>query len=53
LPRALGDAERAIAELRNGYAERAWAMFALKVDPAFDEIRADPRFKRLTTRLGL
>jgi serine/threonine-protein kinase len=49
----LGDAERALAELENAYAERAWAMFALKVDPAFDEIRADPRFTRLTTRLGL
>jgi serine/threonine-protein kinase len=49
----LGDAEKALAELENAYAEHAWAMFTLKVEPAFDGLRADPRFAILLKRLGL
>ena len=49
----LGDNERALAELDSAYVERAWAMFTLRVDPAFDGLRADPRFGRLLKKVGL
>jgi len=49
----LGDNERALAELDSAYVERAWAMFTLRVDPAFDGLRADPRFSRLLKKVGL
>src|SRR5438874_659619 len=49
----LGDNERALAELDSAYVERAWGMFALRVDPTFDGLRADPRFMRLLKKVGL
>src|SRR5437764_9985108 len=49
----LGDNERALAELDSAYVERAWGMFALRVDPTFDGLRADPRFSRLLKKVGL
>jgi len=49
----LGDNERALTELDSAYVERAWPMFALRVEPAFDGLRADPRFERLLKRVGV
>lgn len=49
----LGNGEQAFAELESAYLEHAWAMFALKVEPAFDGLRTDPRFTRLITALRL
>jgi hypothetical protein len=49
----LGEPDRAFAELDSAYAERAWPMFTLRVDPAFDGLRADPRFARLLKKVGL
>jgi eukaryotic-like serine/threonine-protein kinase len=49
----LGEQDRAFAELDSAYAERSWAMFTLRADPAFDGVRADPRFTRLLKRVGL
>src|SRR5438477_3978700 len=49
----LGDNERALADLDSAYVERAWGMFALRVDPTFDGLRADPRFSRLLKKVGL
>jgi eukaryotic-like serine/threonine-protein kinase len=49
----LGDPDRAFAELDSAYVERAWPMFLLKVEPAFDDLRADPRFARLLKKVGL
>ena len=49
----LGNNEQALAELDSAYVERAWAMFTLRVDPAFDGLRADPRFGRLLKKVGL
>jgi TolB-like protein/Tfp pilus assembly protein PilF len=51
----LGSGERnnAIASLEEAYANRdQWMMF-LKVDPGWDKLRSDPRFKNLVQRLGL
>src|SRR5207253_1550173 len=37
----LGDNERGLAELDSAYVERAWTMFTLRFEPAFDGLRAD------------
>ena len=50
---ALGDSERAFAQLDSAYVEGTWAMFTLRVEPAFDALRADPRFARLLKKVGL
>ena len=50
---ALGDTDRAVAELEAAYEDRAWAMFMLKWDPSFDGMRSDPRFVRILERVGL
>jgi len=50
---ALGHADRALAELAAAYNDRAWAMFILKWDPAFDGLRGDPRFVRILKQVGL
>jgi hypothetical protein len=48
----LGDNEGAFTELDSAYAERTWGMFLLKVEPAFDGLRSDPRFERLVKKVG-
>ena len=48
---ALGDRDRAFAWLEKAYQERSFAMVYLKVHPAYDPIRADPRFVDLLARL--
>src|SRR6267378_3667943 len=50
---ALGDSEQAFAQLDSAYVEGTWAMFTLRVEPAFDGLRADPRFGRLLKKVGL
>src|SRR5881227_137928 len=50
---ALGDSERAFAQLDSAYVEGTWAMFTLRVEPAFEAMRADPRFARLLQKVGL
>lgn len=49
----LGNKEAAFAELESAYTERAWSMFLLKLDPAFDSLRSDRRFARLVRKVGL
>ena len=53
LQAALGNTDRALAELEAAYDDRAWAMFILKWDPAFDNLRTEPRFIRIAQRVGL
>ena len=50
---ALGNVNGAIAELELARDERAWAMFAIKHDPALDPLRSDPRFVRLLREMNL
>ncbi len=49
----LGDKDQAFAWLEKAYADRSWYMTSLKVDPKFDSLRFDPRFKDLVRRVGL
>ena len=50
---ALGDKDRALAELERDFAERGFYVAYLRVDPMFDPLRADPRFTSLLRRVGL
>ncbi|MGI8811596.1 MAG: tetratricopeptide repeat protein, partial [Pyrinomonadaceae bacterium] len=50
---ALGNKDKAFAELEKAYKERDWFFTMLKVDPLMDSLRDDPRFKDLLKRLNL
>jgi tetratricopeptide (TPR) repeat protein len=47
---ALGDKERAIDELEQGYRERSW-VFSFKVDAMWDDLRGNPRFEALVQKV--
>ena len=49
----LGDAERALELLRKALAERTSQFVFIKVDPAWDGLRRDPRFAELLAGAGL
>ena len=50
---ALGDKDKAFAELEKAFVERDWDLHRLKVDPLMDSLRGDPRFKEMLKRLNL
>jgi serine/threonine protein kinase/tetratricopeptide (TPR) repeat protein len=45
--------DQALASLEQAFSERDSQLTYVKVDPAFDEIRSDPRFQQLLQRLAL
>ena len=49
---ALGDKDQAFAMLERAYDEHDVQLVSLKVDPALDDLRDDPRFKALLTKSG-
>ena len=49
---ALGERDRALAELDSTVAERGWGILTVRVEPAFDFLRADPRFTAILVRIG-
>jgi tetratricopeptide (TPR) repeat protein len=49
---ALGERERAFELLEEAYRRKCSTLALLKVDPAFDVLRADPRFHDLVRRLN-
>jgi TolB-like protein/Tfp pilus assembly protein PilF len=49
----LGDLDRAFECLDLALRQRAWYLVFLKVDPAFEPLRGDPRFDRLVSEVGL
>lgn len=49
----LGDYNAAFASLERGFANRGDALVYLNVDPYWDAIRSDPRFRELVRRVGL
>ncbi|HSB08024.1 MAG TPA: protein kinase [Blastocatellia bacterium] len=50
---ALGKTDQALRWLEKAYDERAFNMFFLGVEPAFDSLRSDARFEALLRRVGL
>jgi serine/threonine-protein kinase len=50
---ALGDKDKAFAELENSFSQHDFYLHRLKVDRFWDPLRADPRFKDLLRRLNL
>ena len=49
----LGDKNQAFDWLQKAYEDRSAGLLYLKVDPAFDSLRSDPRFIDLLHRVGL
>jgi len=49
----LGDTDRAMESLERAYAEHQFALTEIGVEPAFDSLRPDARFKSLLRRVGL
>ena len=49
----LGDKNQAFDWLQKAYEDRSAGLLYLKVDPAFDSLRSDPRFVDLLHRVGL
>ncbi len=49
----MGDKEEALADLDKAYAGHSNVLTTLKVEPAFDPLRSDPRFQDLLRRVGL
>jgi serine/threonine protein kinase/tetratricopeptide (TPR) repeat protein len=50
---ALGEKDQAFEWLQKSYEERSIGIFALKLDPACDPLRSDPRFADLLRRMNL
>ena len=50
---ALGDKDKAFAELEKAFVDHDWELHRLKVDPLMDPLRDDPRFKEMLKRLNL
>jgi hypothetical protein len=49
----MGDKEETLADLEKAYSEHFPFLTMLKVEPAFDSLRSDPRFQDLLRRAGL
>ena len=49
----LGETDAALASLQKAYEERHDRLIYLNVEPIFDDIRSDPRFRDLLRPIGL
>jgi hypothetical protein len=49
----VSDTAQTLAWLEKAYAEHSGELPSLKVNPAYDFLRGDPRFQRLLQRVGL
>jgi TolB-like protein/DNA-binding winged helix-turn-helix (wHTH) protein/Tfp pilus assembly protein PilF len=49
----MGDNDKALQWLKKAYRERSSSLTALKVDPIYDPLRNDPRFRELMQGVGL
>ena len=49
---ALGDKQRALANLEKAYEVRSLFLFTLKADKIYDPLRSEPRFLTLLKKIG-
>jgi hypothetical protein len=49
----LGNNQAALTELEQAYTERAWTLFMLRLEPAFDGLRNDARFAQLVKNMRM
>jgi DNA-binding winged helix-turn-helix (wHTH) protein/TolB-like protein/tetratricopeptide (TPR) repeat protein len=49
----LGEKETALDNLEKAHADRAFLMPWLKADPAFDNLRSEPRYQEILKKMGL
>ena len=49
----LGDKSQALAALEQAFSQRDSNLTYVKVEPAFDELRSDPRFQKIVQQLAL
>lgn len=49
----LGDTDRALESLQRAVDQRIYNVVFLGVEPAFDQVRGDPRFGKILRRIGL
>ncbi|MGH9544391.1 MAG: tetratricopeptide repeat protein, partial [Terriglobales bacterium] len=49
----LGDRNQALASLEQAYHDRDSNLTYVKVEPAFDDVRSDPRFQRIVQQLAM
>ncbi len=49
----LGQKTEALDWLEKAYDERTWSLFLLKVEPMYDNLRGEPRFQALVTKMRL
>jgi len=49
----LGEKNKAFAVLEEAYKERQGSLILVKVDPALDPLRSEPRFAKLVQKVGL
>jgi tetratricopeptide (TPR) repeat protein len=50
---ALGQLDKTFAYLDEAYRERTWQLIFLRVEPVWDPLRGDARFKQLLGKMGL
>jgi TolB-like protein/DNA-binding winged helix-turn-helix (wHTH) protein len=50
---AMGNTDMAMQYLNQGYREHTAPLLRLQLDPAYDDMRTDPRFEELIHRIGL
>lgn len=50
---ALGEKDKAFAELQTAYQKHDWFLSRMNVDPFMDSLRGDPRFDEMVKRLNL
>jgi hypothetical protein len=50
---SLGDLDHTLMWLEKAFGERSGALLLMNLDPEFAPVRADPRFRGFTARVGL
>ena len=49
---AMGDKDQAFTELQQAYLQRSFFLIFIRLDPALDSLRPDPRFRDMVRRMN-